>query len=148
MNKKVTVQDLADLLDIRRQGIRYYINSGYLRAQRENRKHYIYLEDFAHFLCNYPQFRRRFYEIFNSMSSEDEWYVDALNIHEYISSHDIYFNVNDVADMCDFTRKAIWYWLHIGELKKDVNGKYFSKKELKRFFAAHPSVARYKTVDI
>lgn len=148
MKTEVRVKELADLLNLCPQGIRAYIKRGYLPAHKRDKHVYIYLEDYAQMLCDIPCFRRRFHDRFAQMKKDDPLYPIAFAVQSYISRNRLVYAVKDVAIICDVTVPAILKWVKLGELKKDVNGKFFSKKELNRFFKAHPLITRYKTVDI
>lgn len=148
MKTELRVRELADLLGLCPQGVRAYIKRGYLPAHRRDKHVYIYLEDYAQMLCDMPKFRRRFYDRFSHMTKDDPSYSIALTVYQYISKKQLSYAVKDVAIICDVTVPAILKWVKLGELRKDVDGKFFSKKELNRFFKAHPLITRYKTVDI
>lgn len=148
MKTEIRIRDLSNLLGICPQGIRAYIKRGYLPIHNREKHVYIYLEDYAQMLCDMPRFRRKFYDRFAPMSEDDPSYPIALTVHQYISKKRVFYAVKDVAIICDVTVPAILKWIKLGELRKDVNGKFFSKKELNRFFKAHPLITRYKTVDI
>lgn len=148
MKTELRISDLSKMLDVCPQGVRAYIKRGYLLAHKRDKHIYIYLEDYAQMLCDMPRFRRKFYDRFCHMSEDDSSYPIALSIYQYVSKNRVFYAVRDVAIICDVTVPAILKWVKLGELKKDVDGKFFSREELNRFFKAHPLITRYKTVDI
>lgn len=148
MPRELRIPDLARLLNICPQAIHSYIRKGYFPAYKQGSHRYIYLDDYAQFLCDRPRFRRRFLTVWDEIDQDDPLYEIAQEIRQYIDTHSIVFAPMDIAIICDVTSPAIFKWIAKGELRKDVNNKFCSREEVKRFFEAHPLITRHQKVDI